>query len=131
MSKIKYLKSKIKIYLIYVLNIFLLLSFSIFAEESTTDEVVRNPFLSPIEELLKEDAPVKEMGGDEGEILLLSGTLRTESRSVAIINNAIVREGEMISGFKVELIERKSVLVSKDGERYILRMSSGEQGEEQ
>ena len=67
----------------------------------------------------------------ESENLFLSGTLINEKVASAIINDVIIREGDMILGFEVVLIRRESVVLAKEGEKYILRMGVSEQGEEQ
>ena len=108
-------------------------STSSLAVESSQNKGGRNPFLSPIEELLVEEAPALEITDAGSEDLTLSGILRTEDRSTAIINNVILREGETIAGFQLASVERKSVVLMKDGERYILRMeemTEEEEGEE-
>ena len=108
-----------------------LFCFPVFGEEANvTIKSERNPFLSPIEEILKHEVSSDDVPHVESENLFLSGTLITEGVASAIVNDVIVREGDMILGFEVVLIRRESVVLAKEGEKYILRMGILEQGEE-
>jgi hypothetical protein len=57
---------------------------------------------------------------EEGE-LRLSGVAVDEAGKIAIINNEIVREGDMILGAKVVEIKEDYVTIQKDGKTYVLK----------
>ncbi len=70
-------------------------------------------YLSDSEELISSDE------------LNLSGILwDPKGRSSCLINNQIIKLGESIYGFKIKNIAKDSVIVSKEGEEYIIRLST-------
>ncbi len=46
-----------------------------------------------------------------------------QGRSSVIVNNQIVKVGESVSGFMIERIDKESVTISKDGKKYIMKLS--------
>ncbi|NOZ64660.1 MAG: general secretion pathway protein GspB [Caldiserica bacterium] len=101
-----------------LLLIFLMATFSL---ALYAQEWGRDPFQPPEGESKITPPPVptaieEEMPSD----LILSGTLTSPKKAVAIINEKIVREGESIAGFKVFKIERKRVILTREGKSYSL-----------
>ena len=83
--------------------------------EAMLQEVGReDPFLPASEK----DIPV----GPARAELNLVGIMWDEARPLAIINDTIVGEGDMIRNKKVIKIGKKSVVLSEDGREYILRL---------
>ncbi len=56
--------------------------------------------------------------------LTLSGIIWEESAPLALINNQILGQGEMISGFKVDEIRKNEVVLIKGTEKFIMRLYS-------
>ncbi|MFX0211382.1 MAG: hypothetical protein ACFFDT_35715, partial [Candidatus Hodarchaeota archaeon] len=68
--------------------------------------------------------PVYLGGQDIFDELKLFGILwDPKGESSVLINDQIMREGESISGFVVQSIERDSVVIYKNGKEYIMRLS--------
>ena len=61
--------------------------------------------------------------------LSLSGIIWEQDAPFVIINNQILRAGEMISGFMVEEIRQNEVVLIKGTEKYILKLFSQEMSE--
>ncbi len=105
----------ITLLLIFMVTTFSL-SFPVFAQEWG-----RDPFQPPEEE--SKIAPPPPTTAEEEEVvseLKLSGTLTSPKKAIAIINEKIVREGDSIGGFKVFKIERKRVVLTREGKSYSL-----------
>ena len=91
------------------------------------DKGKRDPFLPLVDKngqyLLDED-----IAYSFGE-LSLSGILwDPQGKSTCLINNQIVKIGEVICGFKIDNITKDSVIISKGSQEFILRLI--EEGEE-
>jgi type II secretory pathway component PulC len=62
------------------------------------------------------------------DVLNLSGILwDPQGKSSALINNQVVRVGDSIGGFAVKDISKDSVIISKDGKKFILKISKEEE----
>ena len=98
---------------LFILMVLLCLSLPLFPQEWG-----RDPFQPPEEESeVVPPPPVEEEAPSE---LTLAGTLVSPKGAVAIINEKIVKEGESIGGFKVLRIERKRVILTREGKSYSL-----------
>ncbi len=62
------------------------------------------------------------------DVLNLSGILwDPEGKSSALINNQVVKIGESICDFTVDHISKDSVIISKEGKEFILKVSKEEE----
>lgn len=75
--------------------------------------LVRDPFQLPSKEIITEFTV---------ESLKLSGIATDERGKLAIINDEIVREGDIIFGIKILKITEDKVIVEKEGEEYTLKI---------
>lgn len=83
--------------------------------EAMLDEVGReDPFLPASEKYI----PVAPAHTGQN----LTGIIWDAKKPLAIINNMIVGEGEIIGNKKIIKIEKESVLISENGKEYILRL---------
>ncbi|MCD6219883.1 hypothetical protein J7K43_05810 [Candidatus Calescamantes bacterium] len=80
----------------------------------------RDPFQPPEEESEIVPSPPPTVEEEAPSELTLAGTLVSPKGAVAIINEKIVKEGESIGGFKVLRIERKRVILTREGKSYSL-----------
>lgn len=74
----------------------------------------RDPFFAVGPEVVPEDTPKPP--------LVCTGVTYKEDRPVALINHAVVAEGETIGGYLVRTIMETGVVVEKGGRRYTLRI---------
>ena len=111
---------------IWILIFLLLTSSSAFGQIEQSfnyeDKGRRDPFLSLVDKngnyLLE-----TELVYSSSE-LQLSGILwDPQGKSSALINNQVVKVGESIFGFVINDITKESVVVSKDNQEFILRVS--------
>ncbi len=104
-------------YLFFLVALFVFSPLSLRAEERW-----RDPFTPPDVELIpppEETAPLPVASE-----LRLTGTLRSKKSSRAIINDLIVKEGDKLGDFRIISIERKRVVLEKDGVRYLLNLGT-------
>lgn len=80
------------------------------------EETMPNPFSSPLTNVQPEE------NLPESKALTVSGIIYQDERAAAIINNEIVRVGDVIDGREVVAIKGKSVVVKEANVQYILRM---------
>lgn len=109
-----------------LLSVFLVCTLIAFGQEEQSfiydDKGKRDPFLPLV--------------GKDGRFLLdtgltysfdeleLSGILwDPQGKSSALINDQIVTRGESVYGFKIKTITKDSVIFSKEGKEYILKLS--------
>jgi|GEM_PF-6126323 len=78
-----------------------------------------NPFLSVYDTVVVDRGPSIIKTDEE---LSLRGTLRIAGRNVALINEALVREGDRIDGMEVVQIGDGKVVLMRSGKRQILKM---------
>jgi len=85
-------------------------------EEENID-FVRDPF---------EKVVVKPTGGPSLSYsdLVLTGIMWEENNAVVVINDQILKEGDMILGFRIASIAKGEVLLTKGNQRYVLRLFS-------
>lgn len=60
--------------------------------------------------------------------LTLSGIMWEHAEPAVLINDEILKEGEIIGGFKIENIQESEVVVSRGTEKYTLRLLSQTKG---
>ena len=75
--------------------------------------------------------PLNSLINNRGEItikrptemgdLLLQGILYAEEGNTAIINNELLKEGDILEGYTIKKIESRRVIFEKDGKEYILK----------
>ena len=87
-------------------------------KKNEAKEVLTNPFTSPLQNKQQEE----EIVLTKSKALSLTGILYQEDRVVAIINNKIVRVGDLIEGRKIIAINRKSVVVKEAEIQYIIKI---------
>jgi len=56
--------------------------------------------------------------------LMLTGIMWEEDSAIVVINDQIFKEGDVISGFKIEKVLQGEVLLTKGTERHVLRLFS-------
>jgi hypothetical protein len=78
-----------------------------------------NPFLSVYDSAMGQKKTTITRGAQEHS---LRGTLRIEGKNVALINEAVVREGDEIDGMEVVQIGDGKVVLMRSGKRQILKM---------
>lgn len=82
-----------------------------------------NPFLSVYDPAAAQKKTVTTKAVRE---LALRGTLRIAGKNAALINEAVVREGDKIDGMEVVQIGDGKVVLLRSGKRYILKMGVGD-----
>ncbi len=80
---------------------------------------IYNPFLSVYDSAMGQRKTAISKGPQEHS---LRGTLRIEGKNVALINEAIVREGDELDGMKVVQIGDGKVVLMRSDKRVILKM---------
>ena len=83
-------------------------------------EPTQKEFKDPFEKL--DPKLVLDMTAVDFTELELSGIIWEEKDPVTLINDQILRKGDMISGFKIYTIRRNEVVLIKGLERYILKL---------
>jgi hypothetical protein len=68
-----------------------------------------------------------EISGLAVSELVLSGIVWGEEKPMTLINDQILKEGDIISGFKIQEIRKEEVVLIKGMERYILKLTTEEQ----
>ena len=88
-----------------------------------TSQDLRDPFQSPFELFMPveepEDAPPPVVGGLPH--LEIQGMVWDSSLPQAIINNTVLKAGEVIEGVEILAIRKEGVYVLYEGRQYILR----------
>ncbi len=85
----------------------------------------RDPFQPPQGGVEVPPAPsFEKIEESPPEQLILTGTLVHPRGSFAIINGRILKEGNKIAGYTLIRIERKRVLLEKEGKRFVLSLGS-------
>lgn len=121
--------------LVFVLFYILLTGQSSPAKSEDKGKTIRNPFLSPLlkirEERLKEERTrAKEKGEEKEEVseekekgltLELSGVIEGTQR-LAIINDEIIGEGDIIEGLQVVEISTEEVTLKNSEQKIILKL---------
>ena len=90
------------------------------------DQLKTNPFRAETGEVSDAVGKAQEKRKKE-DLLKEVQTLRVQSimsgnRKAAMINNALLTEGESVQGFEIEKITADAVIVRKDGSRFALKM---------
>lgn len=116
-----------KIFLIVILALSLVLPYALGVEVFKYDpKNKRDPFIPLVDKggnLLPEIRPVTEVVEFNLEGIVWSAY----GDSYAIINGAVLRDGEIIGDYKVERVERSKVILRKDGEEEVLNLGSEEE----
>ena len=61
-----------------------------------------------------------------GALTLKGIAFRSDGKSFAMVNEAILREGEEIEGNRIVKIERRQITLSREGRQFILRLEEEE-----
>ena len=83
---------------------------------------LRDPFISIIE--LEKQKLVEQKVIDLSNVIL-KGILWNEAKRVAIINDELVMPGDTWRDFRIEKIEKDSIIISSEGKEYTLSLGEG------
>lgn len=109
-----------KIFFLLVLNLFFLVNLSWAQTEASftyDDKNRRDPF-SPLVDQSGRFLLGSELFYFSGALELTGILWDAQGGSSALINNKIINEGEIVSGYKVEIITKNSVTFSKNKKEY-------------
>lgn len=117
-----------KIYLILLVLLVLLLGDYAQAAVSYTSGRLRDPFKSPFEMQaipIVEERPVIPSVGYGLSHLNVQGMVWSSKMPQAIINNQVVRVGEIVDGAEILEIRQEGIYVLYEGKQYIIRPKIG------
>ncbi len=77
----------------------------------------RDPFYRKVEKIIVEGKPPEETLG-----FVLTGVQWINGKPIAVINNIIHREGDVVDGKKITKIEKDYIVLRDENKEYILRI---------
>ena len=80
----------------------------------------RDPFFRKIERIVVEEKQEEKLG------LILFGVQWINGKAIAVINNNIYWEGDVVDGKKLAKVEKDYVVLREENKEYILRLGSEE-----
>jgi hypothetical protein len=104
-------------------NLLLFFSLICFAEEQFiySSKGKRDPFVPLVTPEGSYVVDLEEIGS-AADIRLEGVVYDPQGRSIAIVNGIVIKEGDIIKGFELIKIETDRIVLSKDGELYMVRL---------